>query len=179
MQMGLLKPTRIVDRESDYAKRRLNRLISPARNDAIGMGDKTPDVSTRTYADIMREQQFAREQDQTMRNIQRQKEDMERRREEEAKLGALDSRPTAAQLGGSLPPVAPVAPPPAAAAAAAAPTAPTTGKRRNRWDQDAAAAPAADDACVPDSLRSQTATFRITDTSKDYFIVCCRALGVR
>ena len=72
--MGLLKTARIVDRESDYAKRRLNRLISPARNDAIGMGDKTPDASTRTYADIMREQQFAREQDQTMRNIQRQKE---------------------------------------------------------------------------------------------------------
>jgi hypothetical protein len=35
---------RIVDREDDYRKRRLNRIISPARNDAFAMGDKTPDA---------------------------------------------------------------------------------------------------------------------------------------
>eukprot|EP00976_Prorocentrum_cordatum_P074993 1181737-Prorocentrum_minimum.AAC.5 len=37
MQMGFLKPARIIDREDDYRKRRLNRLISPARNDAMAM----------------------------------------------------------------------------------------------------------------------------------------------
>jgi hypothetical protein len=37
LQAGFLKPSRIVDREDDYRKRRLNRLISPARNDAMAM----------------------------------------------------------------------------------------------------------------------------------------------
>ena len=41
--MGFMKPTRIIDREDDYRKRRLNRLISPARNDAQAM------VRTRVY----------------------------------------------------------------------------------------------------------------------------------
>eukprot|EP00240_Pyramimonas_obovata_P000041 CAMPEP_0118921466 /NCGR_PEP_ID=MMETSP1169-20130426/734_1 /TAXON_ID=36882 /ORGANISM="Pyramimonas obovata, Strain CCMP722" /LENGTH=1306 /DNA_ID=CAMNT_0006862191 /DNA_START=153 /DNA_END=4073 /DNA_ORIENTATION=- len=121
--MGFMKPTRIIDREDDYRKRRLNRLISPARNDAMAMGDKTPDASVRTYADIMREQQLAREKEQTMRNIQKKKE-------EEARLAALDAQPTRAQLGAA--PV-PVAPAPVAAAQ------PATGeKRRNRWDQGGA-----------------------------------------
>jgi len=120
---GFLKPSRITDREDDYRKRRLNRLISPARNDAMAMGDKTPDASVRTYADIMREQQYARDNEQTMRNIQKKKE-------EEARLAALDAQPTRAQLGGALPP-----PPPLPAAQ------PNAGeKRRNRWDQGTGAA---------------------------------------
>jgi hypothetical protein len=36
------KGDRITDRESDYSKRRLNRALSPTRNDAFAMGDKTP-----------------------------------------------------------------------------------------------------------------------------------------
>ena len=47
-------------------KRRLQRIISPTRNDAFAMGDQTPDASVRTYADIMREQNLARERDNTM-----------------------------------------------------------------------------------------------------------------
>eukprot|EP00976_Prorocentrum_cordatum_P074994 1181737-Prorocentrum_minimum.AAC.6 len=71
----------------------------------------------------MREQQLARENEQTMRNIQKKKE-------EEARLAALDAMPTRAQLGAA--PV-PIAPAPVAAAQ------PSAGeKRRNRWDQGGA-----------------------------------------
>lgn len=35
---GMLGSRRIVDRESDYSKRRLNRIISPDRNDAFQVG---------------------------------------------------------------------------------------------------------------------------------------------
>ncbi len=63
------RPARITDREDEYRKRRLNRIISPDRNDAFLMGDKTPDARVRTYADVMREQQLARERDNTLKNI--------------------------------------------------------------------------------------------------------------
>ena len=52
---------------------------------------------------------LAREKEQTIRNIQKKKE-------EEARLAALDSQPTRAQLGASMPPPpAPSLVPPAAA----------------------------------------------------------------
>ena len=35
-----MQSRRIVDRESEYSKRRLDRIISPDRNDAFLMGDK-------------------------------------------------------------------------------------------------------------------------------------------
>ena len=97
-------------------KRRLQRIISPIRNDAFAMGDQTPDASVRTYADVMREQQLARERDNTLQNIR----DKQKRDEEEAAAG-LDTVPTKAS-GVQLPP------PPAQAATAGE-------KRRNRWDQ--------------------------------------------
>ena len=50
-------------------RRRLDRIISPVRNDAFALGDKTPDAAVRTYADVMREQQLARERDNTLKNI--------------------------------------------------------------------------------------------------------------
>ena len=64
---GFKRPATIVDREDDYRKRRLNRLISPARNDAFAMGDRTPANDVRTYGDILKEQQLARERDNTLR----------------------------------------------------------------------------------------------------------------
>lgn len=57
---------RIADREDEYRKRRLARMISPARNDAFAMGDQTPDARVSTYADRMREAQLARERDNTL-----------------------------------------------------------------------------------------------------------------
>lgn len=93
------------------------------------MGDKTPDSSVRTYADVMRDQQLAKERDNTMQNIA----DKLRKEEEEREL---DARPTKAS-GVQLPP-----PPPAQPAAAAKSAA--GEKRRNRWDQSNGV-----DACVP------------------------------
>eukprot|EP00955_Chlamydomonas_euryale_P070148 360672-Chlamydomonas_euryale.AAC.18 len=98
----------IYDREDDYRRRRLDRIISPVRNDAFAMGDQTPDGRVRTYADIMREQQLQREMDNTMANIAAKKK-------KEAEQAAAAE---AAGFG------APPAPAPAVGS-----------KRRNRWDQ--------------------------------------------
>ena len=109
---------RITDRESEYQQRRLNRMISPARNDAFAMGDRTPDARTRTYADTLKEAALARERDNTLRNIAEKK-----KREQEQVAADLD-RPTKASAPSFVAP-APVAPATKAAGE----------KRRNRWDQ--------------------------------------------
>jgi hypothetical protein len=109
------RPKRIVDREDDYRKRRLNRVLSPARNDAFAMGDKTPDARVRTYGDVLKEQQLARERENTLRNI-----------EEKKKLEAEQAADDAAH------------PTKASGLAAPAPAQPLPSageKRRNRWDQ--------------------------------------------
>lgn len=110
--LGFQKPSSIYEREDEYRRRRLHRIISPDRNDAFAMGDKTPDARVRSYADIMREQQLQREMDNTMRNIAEKKR---KEAEEQAALGQA----------------------PAAAAATAGPSQPAAGppeKKRRRWD---------------------------------------------
>lgn len=103
--LGYKKPQRIIDREDDYRKRRLNRVISPERHDAFAAGEKTPDPSVRTYAEVMREEALKREREETLRAIAKKKEE-----EEAAKAsGEKPKEPLAS---------------------AAAPQ-----KRRNRWDQ--------------------------------------------
>ncbi|KAK4766344.1 hypothetical protein SAY87_007986 [Trapa incisa] len=82
-EMGFKKPQRIIDREDDYRRRRLNRVISPDRHDAFAAGDKTPDVSVRSYADVMREEALKREKEETLRAIAKKKKE-----EEEAGKGA-------------------------------------------------------------------------------------------
>jgi splicing factor 3B subunit 1 len=61
--------TRISDRETDYQKKRMNRIISPARGDAFS--GKTP---ARSYKDIMLEQNLQREEAQVLRAIEKKKE---------------------------------------------------------------------------------------------------------
>ncbi|CAL5183216.1 unnamed protein product [Lathyrus oleraceus] len=78
--IGFGKPQRIIDREDDYRRRRLNQLLSPDRHDAFAAGEKTPDPSVRTYADIMREEALKREKEETLRAISKKKKE-----EEEAK----------------------------------------------------------------------------------------------
>ncbi|KAG9444264.1 hypothetical protein H6P81_015604 [Aristolochia fimbriata] len=103
--VGFKKPSKIIDREDEYRQRRLNRIISPERNDPFAMGEKTPDVNVRTYADIMKEEALKREKEETLRAIA-----MKKKEEEENK--ALDRGKDASTA-------------PAQA----------TQKRRNRWDQ--------------------------------------------
>ena len=66
-ELGFNKPRRIIDREDDYRRRRLNQIISPERHDPFAAGEKTPDPSVRTYADVMREEALKREKEETLR----------------------------------------------------------------------------------------------------------------
>lgn len=71
------KSNKIIDREDDYRKRRLNRVLSPDRHDAFAAGEKTPDPSVRTYADAMRQQALEREKEETLRLIAKKKKEEE------------------------------------------------------------------------------------------------------
>lgn len=110
---GFQKPGSIYEREDEYRRRRLARIISPDRNDAFAMGDKTPDGRVRTYADIMREQQLQREMDNTMKNI------VDKKRKE-AEVAAAQAGAEAANA--------------LAATQTATATAAPPEKRRRRWD---------------------------------------------
>ncbi|KAM7271624.1 hypothetical protein ACFE04_030838 [Oxalis oulophora] len=77
---GLRKPSRIIDREDDYRKRRLNRIISPDRHDAFAAGEKTPDPNSRTYAEVMKENALKVREQETLRLIAAKK----KKEEEEA-----------------------------------------------------------------------------------------------
>ena len=53
-------------------------MLSPQRADAFALGDQTPDVSTRSYKDVMAEQQLAREREELKRKVREKEEkDME------------------------------------------------------------------------------------------------------
>ncbi|KAK1264328.1 hypothetical protein QJS04_geneDACA008358 [Acorus gramineus] len=103
---GFKKPSKIIDREDEYRQRRLSRVLSPPRHDPFAKPDATPDVSTRTYSEIMREQAMNRQKEEIQKEIAAKK-----KKDEEEKGGNAAS----------------VAEPPAQTAMAQ--------KRRNRWDQ--------------------------------------------
>ncbi|CAJ1961918.1 unnamed protein product [Sphenostylis stenocarpa] len=75
--VGFRKPQRIIDREDDYRRRRLNQIISPERHDPFSAGEKTPDPSVRTYADVMREEALKREKEETLKAISKKKKEEE------------------------------------------------------------------------------------------------------
>ncbi|CAA7393003.1 unnamed protein product [Spirodela intermedia] len=85
--IGFKKPQRIIDREDDYRRRRLQQIISPERNDPFASGEATPDASVRTYADVMREQALAKQKEETLRAIAKKKE------EEKSKVAAGEAIP--------------------------------------------------------------------------------------
>ncbi|CAA3000866.1 splicing factor 3B subunit 1 [Olea europaea subsp. europaea] len=70
---GFKQPGKIIDREDDYRRRRLNRIISPERNDPFL--DKTPGPEVRTYADVMREEALKRKEEDVKREIAKKKEE--------------------------------------------------------------------------------------------------------
>ncbi|KAJ6813317.1 splicing factor 3B subunit 1-like [Iris pallida] len=72
---GFKRPQRIIDREDDYRRRRLNRIISPDRNDPFASGEATPDPAVRTYADVMREQALVRQKEEVLKEIAKKKEE--------------------------------------------------------------------------------------------------------
>ncbi|KAH8279574.1 hypothetical protein KR018_002101 [Drosophila ironensis] len=62
------RPT-IADREDEYRQKRRRIIISPDRADPFADGGKTPDVGSRTYTDIMREQMLKGEESELRRKI--------------------------------------------------------------------------------------------------------------
>ncbi|XP_078446636.1 splicing factor [Wolffia australiana] len=74
-ELGFKKPQRIIDREDDYRRRRLQQIISPERHDPFAAGEATPDPSVRTYADVMREQALAKQKEDTLKAIAKKKEE--------------------------------------------------------------------------------------------------------
>ncbi|XP_020083110.1 splicing factor 3B subunit 1 [Ananas comosus] len=92
---GFKKPQRIIDREDDYRRRRLQRIISPDRNDPFASGEATPDPSVRTYADVMREQALQRQKEEVLREIAKKKE--EEKEKAKAAPAAAEPAPAAAQ----------------------------------------------------------------------------------
>ncbi|XP_034473159.1 splicing factor 3B subunit 1 [Drosophila innubila] len=68
------RPT-IADREDEYRQKRRRIIISPDRADPFADGGKTPDVGSRTYTDIMREQMLKGEESELRRRIMEKSKD--------------------------------------------------------------------------------------------------------
>lgn len=74
------QPSRkIADREDKYLQRKKLRMISPPRYDPFLHGDKTPDVNTRTYADILNEQRLENERHDVLIKVSKSKEEQQKK----------------------------------------------------------------------------------------------------
>jgi len=73
------KSRKIADREDEYQKRKNLRMISPPRHDPLKDMDKTPDINSRTFSDIMAEQQLENERQEMGRKIAKQKEEQKKK----------------------------------------------------------------------------------------------------
>ncbi|CAI9099103.1 OLC1v1035874C1 [Oldenlandia corymbosa var. corymbosa] len=73
--MGFKKPSKIIDREDEYRRRRFNRTLSPDRVDPFL--DKTPAPDVRTYADVMKEEMLKKQKEELSREIQKQRKEAE------------------------------------------------------------------------------------------------------
>ncbi|KAG6411756.1 hypothetical protein SASPL_129840 [Salvia splendens] len=78
---GFKQPGKIIDREDDYRRRRLNRIISPERNDPFQ--DKTPGPEVRTYVDVMKEEALKRKEEEVRREIAKRKKEEEENKEKD------------------------------------------------------------------------------------------------
>ncbi|XP_043471076.1 splicing factor 3B subunit 1 isoform X1 [Leptopilina heterotoma] len=63
------RTAKIIEREDDYRQKRRLMKISPERVDPFAEGGKTPDVGSRTYTEIMREQQLKGEETEIRRKL--------------------------------------------------------------------------------------------------------------
>ncbi|CAL4974856.1 unnamed protein product [Urochloa decumbens] len=79
------KSQRIVDREDDYRRRRLNQIISPERHDPFASGEATPDPAVRTYADVMRDAALQKKKEGLLLEMdKKRKEDEEKEKQRKA-----------------------------------------------------------------------------------------------
>ncbi|CAG8762146.1 16643_t:CDS:10 [Dentiscutata erythropus] len=80
---------RIIDRQSEYHLRRLNRAISPDRNDPFAEGEDGKG-DARSYADVMREAELEREEDRVRRKV----EEIVKEKKEKAKEASSEQATT-------------------------------------------------------------------------------------
>ena len=90
------QPSRkIADREDKYLQRKNLRMISPPRHDPFL--DKTPDVNSRTYADIMVEQKLENERHEVLLKVAKSKEEQKKKAlEKKAEIKAAKDERAAA-----------------------------------------------------------------------------------
>ncbi|EAT45112.1 AAEL003605-PA [Aedes aegypti] len=105
------RPT-VGEKEDEYRQKRRRLVISPERIDPFADGGKTPDVGSRSYMEIMREQQLKGEEAELRKKIQ-----------EKAKDGTLKVSSSSSSSSSSA----------ANGDASKAPVA--EAKKRGRWDQ--------------------------------------------
>lgn len=86
-------PRKIADREDKYLQRKKLRQISPERHDFFRDADKTPDINSRTYQDIMAEQKIENERQEVLRKIAKQKEDQNKRMHEKKPTETVRFKP--------------------------------------------------------------------------------------
>ncbi|XP_039290962.1 LOW QUALITY PROTEIN: splicing factor 3B subunit 1 [Nilaparvata lugens] len=96
----------ITEREDEYRQKRRRMIISPERIDPFAEGAKTPDIGSRTYTDIMREQLLKEEETELRKKLAEKYKDGTLKAVSNG--DSASSRPTAAV---------------------------TAGKKRGRWDQ--------------------------------------------
>ncbi|TPX31461.1 hypothetical protein SmJEL517_g05224 [Synchytrium microbalum] len=73
---GISTSKRIIDREDDYRKKRLNRQLSPERVDAFAAdGGKSSSADARTYSEVIREAELDRDEADTRKRIARKEQE--------------------------------------------------------------------------------------------------------
>lgn len=82
---------KIIDREDDYRRKRLNRVISPERVDPFL--DKTPGPEVRTYADVMKEESLKKKKEEVLREIAKKKKEEEELKEKAKEKGGVVEKP--------------------------------------------------------------------------------------
>lgn len=84
---------KIADREDKYLQRKKLRQISPERHDFFKDADRTPDINSRTYQDIMAEQKLENERQEVLRKIAKQKEEQQRKLNEKKPMEPMRFKP--------------------------------------------------------------------------------------
>ncbi|KAK3815202.1 MAG: splicing factor 3B subunit 1 [Benniella sp.] len=75
---GRVESRRIIDREDDYNKRRLNRVLSPSRQDPFAKDNDAAGTEARSYTDVMKEAAFQREEQRILLKIAEKKKEAQK-----------------------------------------------------------------------------------------------------
>ena len=130
-EQGGIQNTRIMDRENEYKRRHRERALSPSRVDALASDD------SRSYADVLRENELAREKADLIAKLKKQEAD----RASQEKQRSLVESSAISNAGAN-----------------AGATADVVPKKRRRWDEVAPPSTVAPAASSSSSSSSSDAT---------------------